>query len=101
MAFDDLLFATLCMTFGGAACPLLWSYLSEAICDLGNSLLQCKEWDHTLVQSPSQHLIPGPTMLPDNVPFAKAAESAVELPLNNRGITDVYKDDVIPVCPDI
>ena len=52
------------------------------------------------MKSPSQHLIPPPQHLPDHIPFKEALDLAVDIPVNDKGITDIYIDDLIPVCPD-
>ena len=63
--------------------------------------MHCQEWDHISIKSPCQHLIPLPSCLPKDLPYKAAAALAVDLPINNWGITDVCIDDLIPVCPDI
>ena len=75
--------------------------ISEPICDLVNELLHCDQWNFCEMKSPSQHLIPPPCCLPDNIPFKEALDLAVEIPVNDRGITDVYIGSLIPVCLDL
>ena len=53
------------------------------------------------MKSPSQHLIPSSNHLPDNVPFKEALDLTVEVSVNDRGITDVYIDDLMPVYPNL
>ena len=44
---------------------------------------------------------PSPKHLPDNVPFTGALDLAIKVPVNDTGITDVYIDNLIPVCPNL
>ena len=97
---DGILLMALRMTFGGSAYPSLWSCISECMCDLANDIIQCRTWDHQSLHSPIQHLIPPAKRLPQNTPFAQAKELAMEYPINDIGIVDVYTDDMPPICLD-
>ncbi len=98
--FDNTLFAALRLTFGGAAGPSLWSLHSEVICDLANDLIQCPLWNHNELHAPIQHWIPPPIRIDSDEPFAEAQQLAVDIPVNDAGLCDVYLDDIPPVCLD-
>jgi hypothetical protein len=51
--------------------------------------------------SPIQSLIPLPIFLPDNVPFTEGRELAVDLHISDRGIHDMYIDDLISIAIDL
>jgi hypothetical protein len=99
--FEDRLYASLRFTFGGTPFPYLWSVHSEILGDLANDLIQCNAWDHKTLKSPLQELLPAPLRTDSDAPFAAAKPMAVTMPQNDRGIVDVYLDDLPPVCVDI
>jgi hypothetical protein len=91
----------LCMTFGGAPCPLLWGVISETMADLGNSLLRNTFWDPsklfvTITDAPND-----PLPLPADIPFHHAADLSVPVPVDMNGKIDIFIDDFIGVAPDI
>jgi len=77
--FENRLYASLRFTFGGTPFPNLWSSHSEIITDLANDLIQCDQWDHTVLRSPIQDQLPPPLRSDSNEPFAKARKLAVQL----------------------
>lgn len=99
--FDGRLNASLRMTFGGAAFPSMWSNCSEIIGDLANDLILCPDWNPSELHSPLQHLIPPPLRPTSHEPFAQAKPMSVTLPVNDKGLVEVYLDDIPPVCVDI
>lgn len=84
-----------CITFGGAANPSQWSNISEVATDLLNDLVRNEGWDADEFSSPHQHLIGDSIQLVlDEVPFAPAAELAMQLPNDDRPKADCYIDDM-------
>jgi hypothetical protein len=51
--------------------------------------------------SPSQHLVPKYKPLPDDIPFAQARELFVNIPVNDKGRSDGYIDDLIGITADL
>ena len=90
------------LTFGGKACPSEWSVLAEPKCDLSNALLHDDDWDPTTLASPSQHRVPQPNRDEEmHRPFGVGRELVVEIPINHRGIYDIYLDDIIGLTIDM
>ena len=89
------------LTFGGRPCPSLWCDISEPICDLTNDILRCQEWDPSILHSPIQAKIPPPKFLADDIPFAEALPTIVEIPEEDDGKADLYIDDQATWVPDI
>jgi hypothetical protein len=92
---------TLRNTFGGAPCPYEWSVTSEIICDLANELIVSDEWDPLTLCSTIQPQIPPRNILPDDVPFGKARELIIDIPVDARGKIDVYIDDTTGLTVDV
>jgi hypothetical protein len=89
------------LSFGGKPCPFEWGVISETICDLSNAILLSKDWDPKELFAPNQHLVPEREHLDNNVLFAKGAELIVHIPVDPRGIHDIYIDDIIGLTVDI
>ena len=98
---DDLLVVSLRLSFGGRPCPQEWGVLAEPICDLTNTLLKPNDWNPNTLFSPYQKLVPPKLPLQDSVPFGEAKELAVEIPIDLRGQSDVYIDDIFTLSIDI
>jgi len=99
---DELLLMFLRLTFGGKACPSEWSALAEPQCDLSNALLHDDEWDPASLTSPSQHRVSAPDRNAErNRPFGVGRELVVDIPINPRGIYDLYLDDIIGLSLDM
>jgi hypothetical protein len=83
------------MTFGGAANRSAWSDISKLATDLANDLVCDEGWNKEEHLSPHQHLI-GSTIntVPNSIPFAPAAERAVQLPDDDAPKADCYIDDM-------
>jgi hypothetical protein len=96
-------FALLCLrlTFGGSPCSNEWCIFAELCTDLANDLLHCTEWDPNTLYSPHQQKLPPPTYLDNSIPFAKAADLDVNIPVDDMGRVDVFIDDGIVIIPDI
>ena len=91
----NLAIASLRATFGGTYGPYEWGVISESICDLANAILLNDDWDHNVVMSPDQELVPQRICLDDNIPFGQGKELIVDIPIDPRGMVDVYIDDLI------
>lgn len=89
------------LTFGGAACPFEWSIISEMICDLCTEITHDDNWDPDTLKSPSQHLVPPPSFLPDDIPFEEGKELAINLNVSDKGTHKMYLDDIIGLCIDL
>ena len=89
------------LTFGGKACPSEWSALAEPQCDLSNALLHDDKWDPTALASPSQHRVPATGNAERGRPFGVGRELVVDIPINPRGIYDLYLDDIIGLTLDM
>jgi hypothetical protein len=83
------------LTFGGAPCLYEWSVISEVICDLATAIIGDKNWNPNTTDSPDQHLVPGHTFLPDNIPFAEGKEQIVDINIDDKGTHDMYLDDLV------
>ncbi len=80
---------------------LLWGFISDTLADIFNTLLQCKSWNPSSLHDPITDSISAPNPLSDNIPFHKAKELAVEIPINDIGKVDIYIDDTIAITPDL
>ena len=89
------------LPFGGKPCASEWSCISECVADITDNLLSCEEWDPKVLFSPLQRYIPPPQPLPDSIPFKEAKPLFVQLPPNDRGVADVYIDDMLTIAPDL
>jgi hypothetical protein len=78
---------TLCLTFCSAPCPFEWGVISETVCDLGNELLKCDNWEPLTLHALVQKEIPTQVYLDDGIPFAIGI---VDIPINNWGYADIY-----------
>jgi hypothetical protein len=79
----------------------MWGYISDTLADLCNTLLQCKEWDHSSLFDPISKSVLPPNPLDENIPYHKSKNLAIELPQNNTGKVDIYIDDTIAITPDL
>ena len=89
------------LTFGGKPCPSEWGSISEPVADLATDLLNCRDWDPTSFRTPQQHLLPTPSPLPDDIPFAPARETFVSIPAEDNGKVDCYIDDKLAMGLDL
>ena len=83
------------LSIGGKPRPFEWDVISELICDLANAILHEDSWDTYDLTAPHQHLVPERMLLDDSIPFAHGLELIVEIPIDPRGIHDIYIDDII------
>ena len=92
---DRIAILALRLTFGGAPCPFKWGSISETICDLATAIIQDEDWDPEELHAPNQDMVPAAKFLDDDVPFGKAQKLAVDVPINPRGTSDVFIDDMM------
>jgi hypothetical protein len=92
---DDLGIIMLRLTFGGTPCPFEWNILSASICNLANEILFEDNWDPRTNYAPSQNLVPEMKLMDALIPFAEGSNLIVDIPVDPRGIGDVYIDDLI------
>lgn len=96
-----LLVMMLRLTFGGAPCPFEWCVLSESICDLAIAIMQHSDWDPLTLHASNPDLVPEPKYFDDDVPLAVGRELAVDIPINPRGVGELYIDNLIGATVDI
>jgi hypothetical protein len=89
------------LTFGGAPCPLEWGSIAESICNLANAILLSNDWDSLSLQSPAQHLVLNKIVLANDAPFGIGWDLIIDIPVNPRGIVDLYIDDFVGLSVDI
>ena len=68
---------------------------------MANAILFDNDWDLSDLFTPNQSLVPTQVLLDDDIPFGKGAELIVDIPINPRGLHDVYIDDLILVTVNI
>jgi hypothetical protein len=98
---DGLLLMALRMTFGGSPCPALWGIISITLADLSNTIIQNKDWDHTVLYDEISDSLAPPLSLPDSIPFHLAKQLALLPPMNDKGQVDICIDNSIGITPDI
>ena len=67
------------------------------LCDIANVLLHDDNWNPCDLHSPIQHLVPTPITIDNDIQFGEGKEIIVNIPINPRGMNDVYVDDIIPL----
>jgi hypothetical protein len=98
---DGLLLMALRMTFGGSPCPALWGIISETLENLTNTIIQNKDWDHTVLYDEKSDSLAPPLSLPDSIPFHPAKQLALLPSMNDKGQVDIYIHNSISIIPDI
>jgi hypothetical protein len=84
------------LTFGGAPCPSEFGAISETICDLINAIFQHDDWDPlALFAETAQANVPLKETLDDDIPFGIGQDLIIDIPVDARGIVDLYIDDFI------
>ena len=90
------------VTFGGASCPSEFGAISETICDLINAILQHDNWDPlTLFAETAQANVPPKETFEDDIPFGIGQDLIVDIPVDARGIVDLYIADFIGLTVDL
>ena len=98
---DGLALMYLRLTFGGKPCPAEWGNLSETVCDLANAIVQTPDWDPETLFNPQSLELPPAKPLPDEVPLAKGRELVVDVPIDDKGCSDVFIDDTFAIVADL
>ena len=98
---EDLLLISLRLPFGGSACAPEWNAISEMVTDLANAILHEPDWNPLELHSPEVELITKAKELPDDIPFGVGRNLVVDVPVNDKGLEDVYIDDIISVGLDL
>ena len=65
------------------------------------AIMQHDDWDPNTLHSPNSHLVPPKKLLSDQIPLAEGKELIVDVPINPRGITDVFIDDTTGLTIDL
>ena len=89
------------LTFGGAPGPYEWGATSETICDLAMHILQHEDWDPSTLHAPNQELLPVAKLMPDDVPFGEGRQLITDVPIDPKGMVEVYIDDTCGLTIDI
>lgn len=96
-----ILLMALRLTFGGKPCPSEFGCISEPVTDLATDILNCEDWDPSILHAPDQDSFPPPSSLNDDTPFAPAKQTIVSIPREDKGTCDVYLDDMVAAGPDL
>ena len=83
------------LSFGGAPGPFEFSVALERLCDLIILIMHNNKWIPYKLHRRNQHLVPPPKFLDDSILFAEGLELIVDIPVDPRGTTDVYIDDLV------
>ena len=84
-----------------APCPSEWGAILESVCDLINAILQHDNWDPlTLFAETAQAHIPPKEVLQDD-PVGFGRDLIVDIPVDTRGIVDIFIDDFIGLTVDL
>jgi hypothetical protein len=79
------------LSFGGAPCPSVFGSISESVCDLITAILLHEDWDPlTLFAKEAQAHVPPKKVLPDDVPFGIGRNLIVHIPIDPRGIINLF-----------
>ena len=89
------------LTFGGSPCPAEWSAISELANDLTTAIMQHPDWDPSELFSPLVSQVPPRSDLPDDVPFGVGKELVVDVPVNSKGMSEIYVDDKLSCALDL
>mmetsp|Transcript_13224 Transcript_13224/g.28024 ORF Transcript_13224/g.28024 Transcript_13224/m.28024 type:complete len:842 (+) Transcript_13224:3970-6495(+) len=98
---DELALMSLRLTFGGAPGPFEWGVISETVCDLANAILHDNDWDPKRLRADARGLVPERKSIGEDIPIAQAKVQVVEVPVDPRGLVDVYIDDLIALTVDV
>ena len=85
------------ITFGDTSGPVDVCLFSDIICDTIKNLLACKSWDENQICSDFVKNIPPAEDMNNNISFAEASESSVDIPVEDTGKFNVYIDDFIGI----
>jgi hypothetical protein len=81
---------------------LEWGAILESICNLINAILHHDNWNPlSLHTTDAQEHVPPKEFLPVDAPFGIGSNLIVNIPINTRGIIDVYIDDFIGLTVNI
>ena len=71
------------------------------ICDLAMVILHDNDWDPATLHAPEPELVPTAEFLDDLIPFGEGKQLIVDVPVDPRGVTDVYIDDTMGLTVDL
>ena len=98
---DNITIIALRLTFGGAPGPFDWGVISKTVCDLAMAILKSENWNSNTLYAPNHNLVPSKAILDSGIPFAEEKQLIVDIPVNPRGIVDVYIDDTVGLTVDL
>lgn len=75
--------------FGGSPCPYEYAVVADLVTDTINGLLEDQLWDHSSVCYHNCSKVPEPVPLFENIPYAKARELSVKIPLKSPSKADL------------
>ena len=58
-------------------------------------ILQHVDWNPLNLHAPNQHLLPAAETLDDNISFGEGKELIIDVPVDPKGVVDVYIDDTL------
>ena len=80
---------------------LTFLVISGSICDLAIAILQNENWNPKFLRAPGSELVEKKRILDDDVLFGFRKEVIVDVPVDPKGIADVYIDDTIALGVDM
>ena len=60
-----------------------------------------KNWDPSQLRAPDGFHVPPPKILDESIPFLVGKEIIVDVPVDAKGIADIYIDDTIALMVDV
>ena len=73
----------------------------ESICDLSIAIMQDEKWNPSHIQSPDGCHVLSPKIFDESITFAEGKELIVDVPVDAKGIADVYIDNMIALTVDV
>ena len=72
----------------------------ETVCELATAIVHEDDWSPANTHAPNSKLVPQNQIMSDEVSFGVGRTLIGDVPVDPRGITDVYIDDTIGFCVD-
>jgi hypothetical protein len=91
----------LCLSFGCAPGPFKLSMALEILWDMTIAIMHNTEWNPYKPHGRNQHLVPPLEFLDNLIPFTKDLQLIVDIPVDPRGTTNDYIDDLISKIVDV
>ena len=62
------------------------------------AFLQNDDWDPNTLYTPNQEIVPDAKILDDGIAFVEGSDLIVDVPVNPRGVTDMYIGDIVDLA---